>query len=369
MRPFHRRGFVGTQNFRGALVFVTLSARVITMRFHPCSLCAVFLASATAACAAEFTVTARYPIAGEVRYDYLRVDPAMRRLYVSHGNSVAVLNADTGAFIGEISPMKGVHGIALVPALRRGFITSGGDRTVVMFDLDTLKVVKVITGLGIKPDAVEFDPETGKVYVANGQSGGISVIDPSAGAITATIPIEGKLEGIAFDGKGRLFVNTEDKSMIQVVDTHTLKPLALWPIAPAEGGTGLAIDVASHRLFSAGGNNRLAVVDSDTGAVIAAPEIGDDPDGDAFDAANGLIFTSNMVGTLTVLHEDSPNAYSLVQTVPTAFGARTIALDTKSGRVFLATGKFGDAPAPTADNPHPRRQGEPGSFEVLVVGR
>jgi DNA-binding beta-propeller fold protein YncE len=183
------------------------------------------------------------------------------------------------------------------------------------------------------------------------------------------VPIEGKLEGMAFDGKGRLFVNTENKSMIQVIDTHTLKPVASWPIAPVEGGTGLAIDVASHRLFSSGGNNMLAVVDSDTGTVIATPAIGEDPDGDAFDAANGLIFTSNMVGTLTVLHEDSPNAYSLVQTVPTALGARTISLDPKTGRVFLSTGKFGDAPAATDTNPHPRRSGVPGSFEVLVVGR
>jgi YVTN family beta-propeller protein len=238
-----------------------------------------------------------------------------------------------------------------------------------MFDVDTLKIVKVIPGLGVKPDAIEYDPETRRIYVANGASGGITVIDPAKGEISATIPIEGKLEGLAFDGRGRLFVNTEDRSMIQVVDTHALKPVAMWPIAPVEGGTGLAIDAAHHRLFSAGGNNRLAVVDSDTGAIVATPEIGSDPDGDAFDPSSGLIFTSNMVGTLSVLHEDSPDAYSVVQTVPTAFGARTIALDAKTGRVFLSTGKFMQTPAPTADNPRPRRQGEPGTFEVLVVGR
>jgi YVTN family beta-propeller protein len=271
--------------------------------------------------------------------------------------------------IGEIAPMNGIHGIAIVPQLKRGFITAGSDRAVVEFDVDSLKITKVITGLGVKPDAIEYDPETQRIYVANGSSGGVTVIDPAKGEIVATVPIEGKLEGMAFDGKGRLFVNTENKSMIQVIDTHTLKPVASWPIAPVEGGTGLAIDVSSHRLFSSGGNNMLAVVDSDTGTVIATPAIGEDPDGDAFDAANGLIFTSNMVGTLTVLHEDSPNAYSLVQTVPTALGARTISLDPKTGRVFLSTGKFGDAPAATDTNPHPRRSGVPGSFEVLVVGR
>jgi YVTN family beta-propeller protein len=329
----------------------------------------VFLSAAAAAAAGDFKILSHYPIPGDVRYDYLRADPDMRRLYVSHGNKVDVLDLDTGAILGEVAPMKGVHGIAIVPGLKRGFITSGGDRTVVMFDIATLKVLKVITGLGMKPDAIEYDPESQKVYVANGQSGGITVIDPASGEITATVPIEGKLEGVAFDGRGRLFVNTEDKSMIQVVDTHTLKPLASWPIAPVEGGTGLAIDPVSHRLFSAGGNGKLAVVNSDTGAVVATPEIGEDPDGDAFDAANGYIFTSSVLGTLTILHEDSPNTYSLVQTVTTARGARTITLDAKTGRVFMATGKFGDAPAPTTDNPHPRPQAQAGTFEVLVVGR
>jgi DNA-binding beta-propeller fold protein YncE len=325
--------------------------------------------AALTAGAADLKVIARYPIGGEARYDYLRVDPAMRRLYVSHATRIEVLDADTGAKVGEVSPMKGIHGIALVPDLKRGFITSGGDRTVVMFDLDTLRVIKVITSLGVKPDAIEYDPETKLVYVANGASGGVTVIDPVKGEIAANVPIEGKLEGLAFDGRGRLFVNTEDKSVIQVIDTHTLKAVASWPIAPVEGGTGLSIDAAHHRLFSSGGNKRLAVVDSDTGAVVATPVIGEDPDGDAFDAANGLIFTSNMVGTLTVLHEDSPDSYSVVQTVPTAYGARTLSLDAKTGRVFLATGKFKAPPPATADNPEPRRQGEPGSFEVLVVGR
>jgi len=329
----------------------------------------LLLIGAATACAAEYRVTAHYPVGGDARYDYLRVDPDMRRLYVSHGNRVEVLDADTGSVLGAVAPMNGVHGIAVVPGLRRGFITSGSDRTVVMFDLDTLKVLKVIQALGVKPDAVEYDPATQRIYVANGASGGITVIDPAKGEVAATVPIEGKLEGLAFDGKGRLFVNTEDKSTIQVVDTRTLKAVAAWPIAPAEGGTGLAIDVAHHRLFSAGGNKRLAVVDSDTGAVVATPEIGADPDGDAFDPASGLIFTSNMGGTLSVLHEDSPDAYTLVQTVPTAFGARTIAWDAKTGRVFLATAKFFPAQAPTADNPNPRRRGQPGSFEVLVVGR
>jgi DNA-binding beta-propeller fold protein YncE len=328
----------------------------------------LFLAASVAG-AADLKVLAHYPIGGDIRYDYLRVDPVMRRLYVSHGNRVDVLDVDTGAVVGQVSPMNGIHGIAVVSDLGRGFITAGSDRTVVMFDLGTLKITKVIQGLGVKPDAIEYDPETRMIFVANGASGGVTVIDPAKGEIAVTIPIDGKLEGLAFDGKGRLFVNTEDKSMIQVIDTHAMKAIASWPIAPVEGGTGLAIDAAHHRLFSAGGNNLLAVVNSDTGAVVATPAIGGDPDGDAFDAASGTIYTSNMVGTVTAVHEDSADAYSVAQTVPTAFGARTISLDAKTGRIFLATGKFGEAPAPTADKPHPRRPGIPGSFEVLVVGR
>jgi len=316
--------------------------------------------------AADFKVTAHYPIAGDVRFDYLRVDPSMRRLYVSHGNKVEVLDADTGAPVGTVAPMHGVHGIALVPGLSKGYITSGTDRTVVAFDLTTLKVLKVITGLGVKPDAIEYDPATRHVYVANGESGGITVIDPARDVITATVPLAGKLEGLAFDGRGHLFVNTEDQSRIQVIDTLALQPVGAWPIAPVEGGTGLAIDAAHHRLFSAGGNGMLAVVDSDTGKVVATPPIGEDPDGDAFDPAHGLIFTSNRPGTITVLHEESPNSFSVLQTVPTAFGARTITFDAQTGRVFVATGKFEPAPA---GNPDARRKGIPGSFEVLVVGR
>ena len=198
-------------------------------------------AGALNARAAEFRVVAHYPLGGDVRYDYLRVDPDMRRLYVSHATRVEVLDVDTGAKVGEVGPMRGIHGIAVVPDLGRGFITAGSDRTVVMFDLRTLKIVKVITGLGVKPDAIEYDPQTRRVYVANGAAGGITVIDPAKGEIAATVPIEGKLEGLAFDGRGRLFVNTEDKSIIQVVDTRTLRPLAAWPIAPVEGGPGLRL--------------------------------------------------------------------------------------------------------------------------------
>jgi YVTN family beta-propeller protein len=326
-------------------------------------------ALSVAPASADLRVVAHYPVPGDVRFDYLRADAGPRRLYVSHGNKVEVLDLDTGALVGAVAPMKGVHGIALVPALGKGYITSGQDRTVVVFSTATLQIAKVITGLGVKPDAVEYDPATKRIYVANGESGGITVIDPATDMIVATVPLVGKLEGLAFDGQGRLFVNTEDKSEIQVVDTGTLKAVATWPIAPVEGGTGLTIDRASHRLFSAGGNGMLAVVDSDSGKVVATPAIGEDPDGDAFDAERGLVFTSSVSGTVSVLHEDTPDAYRLVQTVTTAPGARTCTLDSQTGRLLVMTGKFDPTPPATAENPHPRKRGIPGTFEVLVVGR
>jgi YVTN family beta-propeller protein len=335
------------------------------MSFPLLLLAALSLAPASA----DLKVVAHYPVPGDVRFDYLRADAGPRRLYVSHGNQVEVLNLDTGALVGTVAPMKGVHGIALIDALGKGYITAGQDRTVVVFATDSLKITKVIAGLGVKPDAIEYDPATNRIYVANGQSGGLTIIDPATDTIVGHVPLEGKLEGIAFDGKGRLFVNTEDKSEIQVVDMATLKAIAAWPIAPVEGGTGLTIDRSSHRLFSAGGNGMLAVVDSDSGKVVATPAIGEDPDGDAFDAERGLVFTSSVGGTVSVLHEDSPDSYHLVQTVTTEPGARTCTLDSPTGRLFVMTGKFDPAPPATADHPHPRKAGIPGTFEVLVVGR
>jgi YVTN family beta-propeller protein len=327
------------------------------------------LAAAQSALAADYKVLARYPIGGGISYDYLRVDPETRRLFVAHGTQVEVLDADTGKPVGKVGPTSGAHGIAFVPGRNRGFITSGLDRTVIVFEPSTLAIVKVIPGLGVKPDAIEYDPDTKKIYVANGTSGGISVIDPEAMTIVATVPLVGKLEGMVFDGRGKLFVNTEDKSMVQVVDLASLKAVAAWPVAPVEGGTGLAIDRATHRLFVAGGNNLLAVLDSDTGAVVATPAIGEDPDGDAFDPATGLIFTSNVEGTLSVLHEDSADKYSPVQTLPTAYGARTIAYDVSTGRIFVPFGEFAPAVKAAAGEPEAKRVMKPGTFGVIAIGK
>lgn len=333
----------------------------------------VLLAGATslsAASSATYHVSARYSIGGSQKgYDYLRLDAASRRLFVAHETRVDVLDADSGALVGAIEGTQGVHGIEVIPALNRGFTTNAGDRSVTMFDYKTLQPIKVIKYTGVKPDALQFDAYSGQLFVVNGSTtGDVTVIDPTAGTITATVDLGGKkLEQIGFDGHGRAFVNDEDSSVAHVFDTKSHKVLGKWSLAPCEGPTGMAVDTDHHRLFAACGNNVLAVVDSDSGKVVATPKIGTDPDGAAFDPQTQRIFVSNRDGTLTIVHEDSPDKYSVVQNVTTEYGARTIAYDPKTDRVFVPTAKFGPAPAPTKDVPEPRPPMLANSFAILVV--
>lgn len=317
-----------------------------------------------------YHVAARYEIGGtDLGYDYLRVDSGSRRLFVAHGTRVEVIDADKGTRLGEVPNLAGVHGIEIVDQLHAAFATSGADRTVTMFDPVTLRIVKTIKYLGVKPDALQYDPSSGLLFVVNGgATGDLSVIDPATGAIVDTVDLGGgKLEEIAFDGHGRGFVNDEKKSVIYVFDTARRRPVAAWPLAPAEEPTGLAIDREHHRLFSACGNRLLAIVDSETGRMLGTVTIGPDPDGAVFDRRSGRIFTSNHDGTLSVVGEKSPGNYALQQTVQTAPGARTIALDDKTGRLFLPAARFGAPAAPTAADPEPRARLVPESFAIIVV--
>ena len=335
---------------------------------------AVLFLTASAAFAADagYHIAARYPIGGDAsRWDYLRVDPATRYLYVAHFTRFEVLDADSGRKVGEIAPTSRAHGVVIVPEAGHGFATSGNDNAVIVFDPHTLKTVAIIKSTGTNPDAIQYDAaDTKKVYVVNGSSGTVTVIDPVAAAVTGTARLTaGKLEQIGFDGRGRAFVNNEEKSVMHVFDTHTLQSIATWSLAPGKGGTGLVVDAEHHRVFATCGNNKLVVLDSDTGKVVATPPIGEDADGVVFEPASGRIFTSNADNTMTVLHQDTPDIYSVVQTVLTGVGAKQIALDEKTGRIFLPSGKFGAKPAPTAKVPNPLPPVVPGSFEVLVIGR
>ena len=317
-----------------------------------------------------YHLSARFPVGGtDTGYDYLRVDAASRRLFVAHGSHVEVLDADTGARLGQVSGVPGVHGIEIIDSLHAAFATGGADRQLVVFDPQTLAVTRRIKYLGVKPDALQYDPASGLLFVVNGGStGDVSVIDPASGAIVDTLELSGgKLEEIAFDGQGRGFVNDEEKNLIHVFDSRTRKLIGQWPLGPAEGPTGLAIDRAHHRLFAACGNKLLAVVDASSGALLETTAIGPEPDGAAFDAQSGKVFTSNRDGTLSVLAETTPGHFSLVQTVKTATGARTLALDEQTGRLFLPAGEFGAKPKPTAAVPEPRAPLVPGSFAIVVV--
>jgi DNA-binding beta-propeller fold protein YncE len=344
------------------------------MRYRHLLFCAIGCAAATWApaqsnappAAAAYRIIARYQIGGnDTSYDYMRVDAAMRRLYVAHANRVEVLNVDTGEIVGQITGMHGVHGIELVPEIGKGYTSDGLDRAITVFDRSTLQVRRRIRYTGEKPDAIAYDPDTRRLFVVNGGgSGDVTVIDPVSDAIVDSVELGGgKLEQIRFDGRGHAFVNDEERSLIHVFDTHTLKPLASWPLSSCKEPTGMAVDKIHHRLFSACGNNRLAILNSDDGRIVAMPPIGSDPDGAWFDVATQRIFTSNRDGTLSILHEATPDRYETVQTLTTGPGARTITFDDKSGHFFVPTVRTGPSPSSGA-----AASILPDSFAVLVVG-
>ena len=307
-------------------------------------------------------------LGGEGFWDYLAFDSPTRRLFISRGTRVIVLNVDSEKVVGEIPDTPGVHGIALAPELGRGFTSNGAAGTVTIFDLTTLTVIGHVTA-GKNPDAIIYDPATKRVFAMNGRSGDVTAIDGATGNVLGTIPVGGKLEFAAADGAGNIFVNIEDKSEMARIDSRQLSVVARWPLAPCEEPSGLAMDIAHRRLFAGCGNNMMAVVDATSGKVIATPPIGEGVDANAFDPGTSLAFASNgRSGTLTVVHEDSPAAFTVVENVPTELGARTMALDAKTHEVYLVTASFGPPPAPTAENPRPRPTLVSDSFEVLVFG-
>ncbi len=326
--------------------------------------------AASADPAPAFHVAARYAIGGvETGYDYLRIDPVTRRLFVAHGSRVEVLDADSGAHLGQIEGLATAHGVEFPDGLGTGFATSGNDRTIVEFDPRTLKVLKAIKYTGVKPDAVQYDPSSQLLFVVNGgSSGDVTVVDPRSGAIVATIDVQGgKLEQLVFDGRGRGYLNDETRNLVHVLDTRTLEVIARWPLAPGKEPTGLAIDRSGRRIFAACGNNLLVVVDIDGGGIVGTAPIGTDPDGAVFDPTSRRVFTSNRDGTLSVVREQTPGHYVAEQTVKTAPGARTIALDERTGRLFLPYAAFGLPPPPSKAVAEPAAPMIPASFGVLVV--
>jgi DNA-binding beta-propeller fold protein YncE len=302
-------------------------------------------------------------------FDYIMVDSAARRVYVSHGTEIKVLDADSGALIGNITGLKQDHGVAIASEFGRGFISDGGQGKAIIFDLKTLKVTGEAKA-DKDADCIIYDPFSKRVFVMNGDPHSATVIDAKSASVVGTIELGGGPEFAVADGKGTVYINLEDKSEVVAVDSSTLKIKSRWPVAPAGGPTALAMDVEHHRLFSAGREpQKLVVLDSDSGKVLQSFAISGGVDAAAYEPETGLIFVSTREGMVHVFHEDSPDTYSEVETIKTETGAKTMGLDTKTHRLFLDTVDFAPAPDATAQNPHPRPAAVPGTFRVLVYGR
>src|SRR5579863_7901671 len=304
---------------------------------------------AAAAPAESYSIVKKITIPGEGSWDYLAVDESARRLYVSHGTQVEVIDVDSEAVVGNIPKTPGVHGIAIAPESGRGFVSNGQSSTVTIFDLKTLKTIAEVP-TGKKPDAIIFDPATSRVFAFNGGGNSATAIDAASGKVAGTVELGGGPEFAAADGTGFVYNNLEDESQILKINSRDLKVEQRWPTAPCASPSSMAIDRANRRLFVGCRSRVMAVLDADSGKVITTLPIGDHVDATAFDPETRLIFNSNGEGTVTVIHEDGPDKYSVVETVKTAPRAKTMALDPKSHRLFLST----------AEN---------GQFEVLVVGK
>ena len=308
-------------------------------------------------------------VGGEGGWDYLSVDSAGRRLYVSRSTRVMVFDADTGASVGEIPDTPGVHGVAIADDLGRGFTSNGRDGSVTIFELKTLKLISKVK-VGKNPDCILYDPATHRVFAFNRGSDDVSAIEAKTGEVAAPIALGGHPEFATADGKGMVFVNLDNKSEIVAIDSKKRVVKSRWPLAPGDDPSGMAIDRKHMRLFSVcGGNKKMVVMDANSGKVVADLPIGGGTDAAAFDPETNLAFSSNGEGTLTVVHEDSADKYSVVENVPTQRGARTMALDPKTHNVFLATAQYGPPPAATPERPNPRPTMLPNSFVILVFGK
>jgi DNA-binding beta-propeller fold protein YncE len=323
-------------------------------------------AAALAAGSPGYKLANTFKIGGNGGWDYLIADAPARRLYISRSTHVIVLDLDSGKTVGDIADTPGVHGIALATELGRGFTSNGREGTVSIFDLKTLATSSKVK-VGENPDAILYDPATKRVFTFNGKSQDATAFDAEKGTVLGTIKLDGKPEFAASDGRGEIFVNIEDKSELTAIDANKLEVEAKWPLAPCESPSGLSMDRKHRRLFVGCDNKMMAVVNADTGKVLATPAIGDGVDATAFDDATGLAFASCGEGVLTVVREESPDKFTVAQNVPTQASARTLALDAKTHNVIVVAAKMGPPVPATPDNPRGRNI-LPGTFVALVLG-
>jgi len=303
-------------------------------------------------------------------FDYITVDSGARRVYLSHGTEVKVLDADSGAGLGTIAGFKGNHGIVLLPELGRGFVSDGELGQAVIFDLKTFKTLGQVKA-DEDADSILYDPVSKRVFVFNGRPRSATVIDPSKGTVLGTIALGGAPEQAVSDGKGTIYDNLEDTDEVIAIDSQSLKVKTRWKVAPAGQPVAIAMDRQRRRLFISGRNPKMLIMmDADNGKVIGQPlPIGDRVDTNIFEPETGSVFASTREGTIHVFHEDSPETLSAVETVKTEFGAKTMGLDSKTHNLYVDTSDFDPPPAPTAQQPNPQPRAKPGTFRLLIYGR
>ena len=351
--------------FRPALGFVSLVTAIVgtlpldTFAQQP----------STVPSASGYRLAATWKPGGEGGWDYLTFDPEAHRLYVTRTDRVQVIDGDKGTLVGEVPGLDGGHGVALAPEFSRGFATSGKSGTVIVFDLKTLKAIGEPVAVGKKPDAIIYEPSTKHVFAFNGESEDATVIDAATAKVVATIPLGGGPEFAAADGQGGLFVNLEDQSKTLAIDVRKNTVTERWPLAPGESPSGLTIDPAKHRLFAGCHNEEMAVLDSQSGKVLATPAIGKGVDACAFDPGTGFAFASCGDGTLTVIKEEPAGEFQVVEHVTTRKSARTMALDPSTHVVYVAAADFEPAPTPAPGAPRVRPKLIPGTFVILKFAR
>lgn len=333
-----------------------------------CLFCSLALSTMAYAAEPGYHVIKKLQIGGEGGWDYVTVDSAARRLYISRSTHVMVVDIDSEKVFGDITGTLGVHGIAVAPELNRGFISNGKANTSTIFDLTTLKVLGQVK-TGENPDAILYDPSTKRVFTFNGRSKDATAFDAVSGEVVGRIALEGKPEFAAADAKGRIYVNIEDKNEVVEIDGGKLSVLNRYSLKPCEEPTGMAIDAKHSRIFSGCHNMIMVILDTKAGKVIATVPIGKGVDGNGFDPGTGLIFSSNGDGSLTVVHESPPQRFDVVETVRTQVGARTMAIDTKTHNIYLPTATFAAPPQSSPPGSRARPEIVKGSFVILVVGK
>ncbi len=326
-------------------------------------------AAATAAWAAGgYHLLQKVSVPGDDGWDHPTVDAAARRLYVAHGSRVDVMDVDSGKLVGKIDKTSGAHAIAIVPELGRGFISNGGTNSVTIFNPRTLETIGEVKVTGVNPGPIIYDEPTKRVFTFNGGSSNATAIDAKEGTVVGTIELGGTRELAASDAKGHVFVNLVDKNVVLRIDSRTLAAGERWALGDCQRPGTMAIDQKNGRLFIGCANRLMAILDANDGRMITTVPIGEGRDQAEFDPETGLVFSSNGEGTVTVIRQESPDKYSVLETVKTEPGARTMALDLKTHKIFLPLADIGPPPPATAENPRPRGSILPGTFRVLIFG-